>query len=52
MKHRLNLDTLGVQSFETLADDEAYTTNDSGRQCISELSHCGVCPTETGAMLA
>lgn len=52
MKHRLNLDTLRVQSFEALSDDEAFTTNNSGMQCVSELSHCGVCPTETGTMLA
>ena len=48
MKHRLNVDKLAVQSFETLSDEEAFTTNDSARQCVSELSHCGVCPTEPG----
>ncbi|HYH79915.1 MAG TPA: hypothetical protein VEX86_08955 [Longimicrobium sp.] len=48
MKHRLKLETLAVQSFETLDDDEAFSGNDSYRQCISELSHCGVCPTEPG----
>jgi hypothetical protein len=52
MKHRLNLEKLAVQSFETLSDDEAYSTNDSGMQCVSELSYCGVCPTETGMKVA
>ena len=52
MKHRLNLDKLAVQSFDTqpLSDDEAFNGN-SATQCISELSHCGVCP-ETGAAVA
>ena len=54
MKHRLKLETLGVQSFETqlISDDEAFNTNNSGMQCVSELSHCGVCPTETGTYAA
>ena len=51
MKHRLNLDTLTVQSFSTqpLADDEAYLGVESKTQCISEVSACGICPTDTYA---
>jgi hypothetical protein len=50
MKQRLNLDALAVQSFATqaLADDEAWNPAESKLQCISEISACGVCPTETG----
>ena len=50
MKHRLNLDKLAVQSFDPqpIGDDEAFNGNNSAMQCVSELSHCGVCPTETG----
>jgi len=49
MQHRLNPDKLNVQSFETqaMADDEGY---DTYKICISDVSHCGVCPTtDTGA---
>jgi hypothetical protein len=49
---RLDLDNLRVQSFATsavLGDDEAQADHDSYRQCISELSACGVCPTDTYA---
>ncbi|HEX8245529.1 MAG TPA: hypothetical protein VF541_18600 [Longimicrobium sp.] len=48
----LDLDNLRVQSFATsavLGDDEAQADHDSYRQCISELSACGVCPTDTYA---
>lgn len=53
MKHRLNLEKLAVQSFDTrpLSDDEAFNGN-SAMQCVSELSHCGVCPTEPGTAIA
>ncbi|HSU14170.1 hypothetical protein [Longimicrobium sp.] len=49
---RLDLSNLRVQSFATsavLSDDEAQADHDSYRQCISELSACGVCPTDTFA---
>jgi len=51
MKQRLELDTLTVQSFatHTLADEEAWNTAESKTQCISELSACGICPTDTYA---
>ena len=51
MKHRLDPDALAVQSFSTqaLADDEAYIGVESKTQCISEISACGVCPTDTYA---
>jgi hypothetical protein len=48
MKHRLDLNALNVQTFDpsALTDDEAWVG--SGMQCVSELSACGICPTETG----
>lgn len=49
---RLDLSTLRVQSFATSAvldDAEAQADHDSYRQCISEVSACGICPTDTYA---
>ena len=48
MKHVLNPDTLVVQSFatQTVAGHDA---NDTHNGCVSDLSFCGVCPTDTGA---
>jgi hypothetical protein len=48
MKHRLNPEALAVQSFDTqtLSDDEAFMGVESKTQCISELSACGICPTD------
>ncbi len=46
---RLDLTSLRVQSFVTLLDeDEAQADHGSGRQCISEVSACGIC-TDTYA---
>ncbi|HEX8832217.1 MAG TPA: hypothetical protein VF705_13670 [Longimicrobium sp.] len=50
MKHRLNLDTLAVQSFETQARPE-NVERDTYKNCISDVSHCGVCPTEPGTQV-
>ena len=49
-RKRLDLSTLRVQSFETAAvldDAEAQADHGSALQCVSEVSACGICPTDT-----